>query len=48
MSEFDVSGIRPLDRPGFVAAEIAGAFCAVAAIGWLFRPAAKPIRATQG
>ena len=32
------SGIRPVDLPGFVAAQIAGALCALALTGWLLRP----------
>ncbi|MGE0847931.1 MAG: aquaporin [Flavobacteriaceae bacterium] len=31
------SGIRPVDLPGFIAAEIAGAFLAAALFGWLLR-----------
>ncbi|MDQ6432697.1 MIP/aquaporin family protein [Mesorhizobium sp. LHD-90] len=33
------SGIRPLDLPGFVAAELIGAFVALAAMRWLLREA---------
>lgn len=29
------SGIRPLDLPGFIIAELAGAVCALALMGWL-------------
>ncbi|MBZ9816535.1 aquaporin [Mesorhizobium sp. CA7] len=36
------SGIRPLDLPGFVVAELLGALIALALIGWLLRPAAIP------
>ena len=35
------AGIRPVDLPGFMMAEIAGALLAMALGGWLFRPA-KP------
>jgi glycerol uptake facilitator-like aquaporin len=31
------SGIRPIDLPGFIAAQIAGALCALALVGWLLR-----------
>jgi glycerol uptake facilitator-like aquaporin len=31
------SGIRPLDLPGFVIAELLGAICALALMGWLLR-----------
>ena len=33
------SGIRPIDLPGFILAELAGAACASLAMIWLFRPA---------
>ncbi|MBZ9884420.1 aquaporin family protein [Mesorhizobium sp. CA10] len=36
------SGIRPLDLPGFVVAELLGALIALALMGWLLRPAAIP------
>jgi glycerol uptake facilitator-like aquaporin len=36
------SGIRPLDLPGFFAAEFAGALLAVAVFGWLFYSGAVP------
>lgn len=42
------SGIRPADLPGFVAAQLAGALCAMALVGWLLRePASRaaPIKA---
>lgn len=42
------SGIRPIDLPGFIIAQIAGAICALVLIGWLLRmPAAaiNPIKA---
>jgi glycerol uptake facilitator-like aquaporin len=32
------SGIRPLDLPGFIAAEIAGALVGLALMAWLLRP----------
>ena len=31
------SGIRPADLPGFIAAEVIGALCAMALAGWLLR-----------
>jgi glycerol uptake facilitator-like aquaporin len=31
------SGIRPVDLPGFIAAQIAGAVCALALVRWLLR-----------
>ena len=31
------SGIRPVDLPGFIAAEFLGALCALAFAGWLLR-----------
>ena len=33
------SGIRPIDAPGFIAAQFAGALAAMALAGWLLRPA---------
>jgi len=33
------SGIRPVDLPGFIAAEFVGALVALALMGWLLRPA---------
>jgi glycerol uptake facilitator-like aquaporin len=45
------SGIRPIDAPAFILAELAGAACAVAAMGWLLREtggAAAPLRAESG
>ncbi|MBL8571567.1 MAG: aquaporin family protein [Phreatobacter sp.] len=41
------SGIRPVDLPGFIVAELAGAACALAFMGWLLagataRPAGEP------
>ncbi len=35
------SGIRPVDLPGFVVAEIVGALCALALMTWLLRPGAN-------
>ena len=32
------SGIRPLDLPGFIVAELVGAVCALATMAWLLRP----------
>lgn len=32
------SGIRPLDAPGFIAAQMVGALVATVLAGWLFRP----------
>ena len=32
------SGIRPLDLPGFIIAELLGAVCALAAMSWLLQP----------
>ena len=37
------SGIRPLDLPGFVLAQLAGAACGMALIGWLLNEAADDI-----
>ena len=37
------SGIRPVDLPGFVAAQIAGAVCALAVVGWLLRTPASVV-----
>ena len=37
------SGIRPVDLPGFIAAELLGALLAMALAGWLFAEP-KPIR----
>jgi glycerol uptake facilitator-like aquaporin len=39
------SGIRPVDLPGFVVAEAAGALVAVLLFGWLFHPRTGPRRA---
>jgi glycerol uptake facilitator-like aquaporin len=35
------SGIRPVDLPGFIAAEFVGALCALALMAWLLRPGAN-------
>lgn len=35
------SGIRPIDLPGFIAAEAVGAVCAVLVMGWLLKPSDK-------
>lgn len=35
------SGIRPIDLPGFITAELAGAACAVLVMGWLLKPSGK-------
>jgi glycerol uptake facilitator-like aquaporin len=40
------SGIRPADAPGFIAAQFAGAFLALALFGWLTRP--EPASADPG
>lgn len=37
------SGIRPIDLPGFVAAQLAGALCGLVLLGWLLRETAGPI-----
>jgi glycerol uptake facilitator-like aquaporin len=41
------SGIRPIDLPGFIAAELLGALCALAFAGWLPREedGAEPLKA---
>lgn len=39
------SGIRPIDLPGFIVAELLGALIALALMGWLLRP--EIIRQTQ-
>ncbi|AZO32295.1 MULTISPECIES: MIP/aquaporin family protein [unclassified Mesorhizobium] len=36
------SGIRPLDLPGFIVAELLGALIALALMGWLLRPGIGP------
>ena len=37
------SGIRPVDLPGFIAAQIAGAVCALALVSWLLRAPAGAV-----
>jgi len=41
------SGIRPLDLPGFILAELIGALIALTLMGWLLRPAIiqQPLKA---
>ncbi len=42
------SGIRPIDVPAFVAAQLFGAVCALALMGWLLREeadASDPLKA---
>jgi glycerol uptake facilitator-like aquaporin len=42
------SGIRPIDLPGFITAQLLGALCALAFSGWLLRKeegAAEPLKA---
>jgi len=41
------SGIRPVDLPGFVIAELLGAVCALALMGWLLNPPAKNLHALR-
>lgn len=36
------SGIRPIDAPAFIMAQVAGALMGLWAIGWLLAPAARP------
>jgi len=38
------SGIRPIDLPGFIAAQLLGAVCAMAVMNWLLR---EPIEASD-
>jgi glycerol uptake facilitator-like aquaporin len=40
------SGIRPVDLPGFVGAELVGAICALATMTWLLRPSPVVASAT--
>ncbi len=40
------SGIRPVDVPGFVLAQLAGALLALAVVGWLVSPAGRRAAAT--
>lgn len=35
------AGIRPADLPGFIVAQLIGALCGLAVMGWLLRPAPK-------
>ncbi len=37
------SGIRPVDLPGFIAAEVAGALCGMVLLGWLLRAPTGPV-----
>jgi glycerol uptake facilitator-like aquaporin len=37
------SGIRPIDLPGFIAAQLLGALCALAFAGWLLREEDGPV-----
>lgn len=39
------AGIRPMDAPGFIGAQFLGALAAMAACGWLYRPAARSAQA---
>lgn len=39
------SGIRPVDLPGFIAAEIVGAFIGMIVLGWLLSPVTREARA---
>jgi glycerol uptake facilitator-like aquaporin len=41
------SGIRPADLPGFIVAQIAGALCALALMGWLLRAPAGVVRSVK-
>jgi glycerol uptake facilitator-like aquaporin len=41
------SGIRPLDLPGFVVAEILGALCALALMNWLLRSPSSDTLASE-
>ena len=42
------SGIRPIDLPGFITAELAGALIAAAVMGWLLAPAVERQAQTGG
>jgi glycerol uptake facilitator-like aquaporin len=42
------AGIRPLDAPGFIAAQLAGALLALACAGWLLRPVERPAVGDSG
>lgn len=37
------SGIRPADVPGFIAAQLVGAVCALVLMNWLLRPSAETV-----
>lgn len=37
------SGIRPIDLPGFIVAQIAGALCALALVHWLLREPSRAV-----
>jgi glycerol uptake facilitator-like aquaporin len=37
------SGIRPIDLPGFIAAQLAGALCGMALLGWMLREPAGQV-----
>lgn len=39
------SGIRPVDLPGFILAELLGAICALALMGWLLAPSTPVAKA---
>jgi glycerol uptake facilitator-like aquaporin len=41
------AGIRPVDAPAFVAAELLGAFAAVLVFGWLVSPRKSPTRGSD-
>jgi glycerol uptake facilitator-like aquaporin len=41
------AGVRPIDLPGFIVAEFAGALCALALVGWLLRPCACVANSVQ-
>lgn len=41
------AGIRPVDLPGFILAELAGAACGLAAIAWLLRPVSNTAGARE-
>jgi glycerol uptake facilitator-like aquaporin len=41
------SGIRPIDLPGFVVAELIGAACGLAAMTWLLRSTASAVAASE-
>jgi glycerol uptake facilitator-like aquaporin len=42
------SGIRPIDLPGFIIAQLIGAACALALTTWLLRPPASPFAPQSG